>query len=181
MNELREITDRRITLDVLGMNFYPQWSTQQLYLDSRGRLAYRAHEKDGVGFGTMIHEFYNRYQCPIMITETSAFGSDDLRAKWLQASVSTIKELRAEGVPVLGYTWFPMFTMIDWRYRFGRAPKEQYRMELGLYKLAYEVDKIGPHEPEGPRWERTSLIDRFQSLMKNPVEAVGNINAPATH
>jgi beta-glucosidase/6-phospho-beta-glucosidase/beta-galactosidase len=70
-----------------------------------------------------------------MITETSAFGSDDVRAKWLEESVAEIKRLRTRGVPVYGYTWFPMHTMIDWRYRFGSEPAENYRIELGLYKL----------------------------------------------
>ncbi len=46
-----------------------------------------------------------------------------------------IKSLRAKGVPVMGYTWFPLFTMIDWRYRFGKAPLEDYFLELGLYRL----------------------------------------------
>ena len=34
----------------MGLNFYPQWSTQQLYIDRRGRLAYRRVEQDGAGF-----------------------------------------------------------------------------------------------------------------------------------
>jgi beta-glucosidase len=172
MSDLNEITNRKITLDVLGLNFYPQWSTQQLYLDARGRLAYRAHEQDGAGFGTLIHEFYDRYKCPIMITETSAFGSDELRRKWLDASVSTVKELRGNGVPILGYTWFPMMTMIDWRYRFGKGPKEQYRMDLGLYRYDGVLD-----EPlkNGSRWQASPLIDRFKELIANPREAVGEL------
>jgi len=180
VNEVREITNRGRAFDVLGLNFYPQWSTQQLYIDARGKLAYRAHEQDGAGFGTLIHDLYDRYHCPIMITETSAFGSDDLRAKWLKTSVSTVKELREKGVPVLGYTWFPMFTMIDWRYRFGHGPKEQYRMELGLFKLAHPVDQIGEPEAQSDRWVTTPLIDRFRQLIENPLEAVGNLKEPGS-
>jgi beta-glucosidase len=175
VNEVKEITDRGRSFDVLGLNFYPQWSTQQLYIDSRGKLAYRAHEQDGAGFGTMIHDLYDRYHCPIMVTETSAFGSDELRAKWLATSISTVKELRQKGVPILGYTWFPMFTMIDWRYRFGHGPKDQYRMELGLYKLGHSVDHIGDRGMEAERWEPTPLIDHFKKLMASPAEAVGNL------
>jgi beta-glucosidase len=178
INEVREITNRGRAFDILGLNFYPQWSTHQLYIDARGKLAYRAHEQDGAGFGTMIHDLYDRYQCPIMITETSAFGSDDLRAKWLKTSVSTVKELREKGIPVLGYTWFPMFTMIDWRYRFGHGPKEQYRMELGLYKLGHSVDRIGENGIEGDRWVPTPLIERFRKLIASPLEAVGNLKEP---
>jgi len=41
----------------------------------------------------------------------------------------------AEKRPPVLYTRFPMFTMIDWRYRFGRQPAEKYRIELGLCRL----------------------------------------------
>ena len=163
----------------MGLNFYPQWSTQQLYIDAKGRLAYKATEQDGSGFAVLIEDFHKRYDAPIIVTETSAFGSEDLRSDWLKASVKAVKMLREKGVPVLGYTWFPLFTMVDWRYRFGRAPKDQYRMELGLYKLAYEVDRVGEHEPDGPRWEHTSLIEKFQSVIRNPIESIGHLTAPA--
>ena len=33
--------------------------------------------------------------------ETSAVGSDELRSRWLTSSVSMIKKLRGEGVPVV--------------------------------------------------------------------------------
>ena len=180
LNDLRALSDRKIKLDVLGLNFYPQWSTQQLYLNARGRLAYRAHEKDGAGFGTLIHDFYDRYQCPIMITETSAFGSDELRQKWLDASVSTVKELRGKGVPVLGYTWFPMFTMIDWRYRFGHGPKEQYRMELGLYRLNGKMEGNLPSPDVHDRWQPTPLIEQFKKLMAAPRESIGELVSTAS-
>jgi hypothetical protein len=190
VGDVREITDRRIALDVLGLNFYPQWSTQQLYIDGKGRLAYRAHEQDGAGFGTMIRDLQKRYDCPVMITETSAFGSDELRRKWLETSVSTVKELREDGVPVLGYTWFPMFTMVDWRYRFGRGPREQYRMELGMFRLIGEIDSSVNDDPseellikarqEHPgeifgRWQGTPLIETFRGYIQNPNDAVGNL------
>jgi hypothetical protein len=68
-----------------------------------------------------------------------------------------------------------MFTMIDWRYRFGHGPKDQYRMELGLYKLGHSVDHIGDRGMEAERWEPTPLIDHFKKLMASPAEAVGNL------
>ena len=73
-----------------------------------------------------------------MITETSAVGSDEIRERWLESSVSMIKDVRQSGVPVIGYTWFPLFTMIDWRYRFSSEPLENFYLELGLYKLNRE-------------------------------------------
>lgn len=153
-----------LQLDVLGLNFYPQWSTQQIAVDARGRLTYRAAEKDGAGFAKLIADYYERYKAPVIVTETSAKGSQSVRSRWLAASVAAIRQLRESGVPVLGYTWFPMFTMIDWRYRFGREPLEKYRLDLGLYAL---------DEGAEGRWRPTPLVEELQRYVADPAQAIG--------
>jgi beta-glucosidase len=165
-NDLSSFARTPIELDVLGLNFYPQWSTQQITVDGGGRLMYRATEKDGAGFGALIDDFYRRYQVPIIVTETSAKGSDRVRARWLEDSVAAVKCLRGQGVPVLGYTWFPMFTMIDWRYRYGREPLETYRLELGMYTLAPNA---------GSRWRPTPLVEQYRGYINTPQQAIGNV------
>lgn len=78
-----------------------------------------------------------------------------------------ICELRSRGVPVLGYTWFPLFTMVDWRYRFGRGPLEEYRLDLGLYTL-----------DGAARWSATPLVEQFRSYVADPESAVGTLVMP---
>jgi beta-glucosidase/6-phospho-beta-glucosidase/beta-galactosidase len=165
-DDLARIAAGRLTLDLMGLNFYPQWSTTQLYLDRRGRLAMRPVEHEGGGFGGLIEAYYQRYGVPILVTETSARGDLDVRARWLESSVAAVRQLRLRGVPVLGYTWFPLFTMIDWRYRFGRGPLEEYRLELGLYSL---------RDVPGPRWEPTSLVEQFRSYVVDPESSIGQL------
>jgi beta-glucosidase/6-phospho-beta-glucosidase/beta-galactosidase len=165
--EIDELRHNKIELDVLGMNFYPQWSTKQLYIDKRGRLAFRETEPDGKGFPELITDYYNRYQVPIMITETSAVGSHEVREQWLESSVSMIKNLRQSGVPVIGYTWFPLFTMIDWRYRFSNEPLENFYLELGLYTLN--------REKTGRRWLETQIVEQMKSCIRNSEESIGNL------
>jgi beta-glucosidase len=165
-DELTAIQRRRIPIEVLGMNFYPQWSTQQIFLDERGRLSYRAVEQDGAGFADLIADYYERYRAPIMITETSALGQEEERERWLAASVKAVKRLRSSGVPVLGYTWFPLFTMIDWRYRLGRRPVERYRIDLGLYRLLPDFTRP---------WQRTPLVEIMRGFIANPAESVGHL------
>ena len=70
-----------------------------------------------------------------------------------------------EGVPVVGFTWFPLFTMIDWRYRQGRAPAADYRVELGLYRL----NAAGV----GPRWQATPLLAQVRAAIADPLAAIG--------
>ncbi|HSN87652.1 MAG TPA: glycoside hydrolase family 1 protein, partial [Thermoanaerobaculia bacterium] len=165
-DELRDIRRAAIPLDVIGLNFYPQWSTQQISVDRRGRLAYRAVEQDGAGFVHLIEDYYKRYNVPIMVTETSAKGAVDVRSRWLTASVAAIRQLREEGVPVLGYTWFPLFTMIDWRYRYGKRPLDHYLLDLGLYTLGSER-----------RWEATPLVEQLRGYVRDPEESVGTLGA----
>jgi beta-glucosidase/6-phospho-beta-glucosidase/beta-galactosidase len=164
-DDLLEIERRRLKLDVVGLNFYPQWSTKQIYLDQKGRIAYRNTEQEGPGFAELIRDYHQRYNAPVMVTETSAVGPPEVRLRWLESSVATIKTLRAEGVPVHGYTWFPLFTMIDWRYRFGRGPVKDYLLELGLYQLN-----------EGkPRWKATELVEQMQEYIAKPEESIGEL------
>ena len=170
-DDLAELKQNKISLDVIGMNFYPQWSTKQIYLDNRGRIAFRETEHEGEGFAELITDYYYRYQVPIMITETSAVGTDDIRSRWLASSVATIKELRKNGVPVIGYTWFPLFTMIDWRYRFSDEPLENFYLELGLYHLN--------REKTGERWLETPLVEQMKNIIANSEESVGNLRLSA--
>jgi beta-glucosidase len=166
-DELAGIRRDAVPLDVIGMNFYPQWSTQQVSVNRKGRLEWRAVEQDGAGFVQLIEDYYKHYGVPILITETSAKGAVGVRSRWLETSVAAIHRLRAEGVPVLGYTWFPLFTMIDWRYRYGKRPVEDYRLDLGLYTLA--------SEGSGHRWEPTPLVEQFRRYVADPEGAVGTV------
>ena len=100
-----------------------------------------------------------------MVTETSAKGNEVVRARWLEASVAAIRVLRGRGIPVLGYTWFPLFTMIDWKYRFGRGPLDEYRLDLGLYTL----------DGSQQRWRATPLVEQFRSYITDSENAIGNL------
>lgn len=166
---IADLEKHKITLDVIGLNFYPQWSTKQLYIDNKGRLGFRETEQEGEGFGELIRKYHERFNVPIMITETSAVGSDEIRQKWLESSVSTIRNLRGEGIPVIGYTWFPLFTMIDWRYRFSTEPLENFYLELGLYHLNREAAT--------PRWIESPLVARMKEFTRNSERTIGTIAA----
>lgn len=164
---LEEIARNPIDLDVIGLNFYPQWSTKLLHIDKRGRIAFSETEPEGDGFKELITHYYDRYRVPIMITETSAVGSDEIRQRWLRSSVTMIRDLRGEGIPVIGYTWFPLFTMVDWRYRFSQDPVESFYLELGLYRLN--------HQAEGDRWIPTPLVERLKGYIHDPRRSVGDL------
>ena len=165
--DLEAIASHRTHFDILGLNFYPQWSTKELYVSSRGSLRVRTSHHEGSSFMALLTRYYHRYRCPLMITETSAHGSDEERSAWLRTSLATIKEARGNGIPVTGYTWFPLFTMIDWKYRTEGGPMDDYLLELGMYELR--------RDHVGPRWRTTPLVDDFREYVAKTPESVGEL------
>jgi hypothetical protein len=57
--------------------------------------------------------------------------------------------------------------MIDWAYRRGRKPLNEYLIHLGLYDAAF--DELGVL-----RRHRTNLVDRFQAHMARPIPPVAS-------
>jgi beta-glucosidase len=106
---------------------------------------------------------------PVVITETSARDSEEARSGWLHSSLAMVKQLRSEGVPVLGYTWFPLFTMVDWRYRWERGPVEKYMIDLGMYQLDQHANG------SGSRWKAYPLAQDFRNYINNPEQAIGHL------
>jgi beta-glucosidase len=70
-------------------------------------------------------------------------------------------------VPVIGYTWFPLFTMIDWAYRSGKRPLEAYRIDLGLYELAPGEANV--------RWLETPIVDGLRGYVQNTEQVLGTL------
>ena len=170
LHELTELKRRAVALDIVGLNFYPQWSTTELHVDRAGRMQSRVVEKDGAGFAELLADAHRRYDAPVMVTETSVRGTHGVRLRWMSESLAAIKDLRERGVPVVGYTWFPMMTMIDWHYRFGTRPAEKYRTELGLFVL--------DREPEKQRWQITPLVERFRDHIEHSERSIGTLADP---
>jgi len=89
------------------------------------------------------------------------------RARWMDETLTTVRALRMEGIPVVGYTWFPLFTMIDWAYRKGRRPLKDYLIHLGLYDSAFDSKGI-------LRRRKTPLVKRYQQHIASPMPPIGN-------
>ncbi len=53
------------------------------------------------------------------MSETSTHGDDARRSAWLRDSVAAVRRARADNIPVLGYTWWPLLDLIDWSYGAG--------------------------------------------------------------
>jgi beta-glucosidase/6-phospho-beta-glucosidase/beta-galactosidase len=68
---------------------------------------------DVLGWYQITKEYYNRYRMPIMHTETNVFEAD-AAPMWLWKQWMNILQMRREGIPVLGFTWYSLIDQIDW-------------------------------------------------------------------
>lgn len=125
--------------DVMGVNYYPQHSTElferdRVHSGGPGDLRPR-HNAWTDGLAELLRSWAERYGVPVMLTETSFTGTVDERLTWLDASVALVHELRDEGLPLVGYTWWCITDMIEWTYRQGDQPPMAYRLRMGLWDL----------------------------------------------
>lgn len=155
-----------VGFDFFGANFYP-WSYGELRQGPDGSARYVTGENSGHKIAVVIREAYERYRMPIIITETSANADIPGRMQWMDETIDTVRALRVQGIPVVGYTWFPLFTMVDWAYRRGRRPLKDYLIHLGLYDSAFDSKGV-------LRRRKTPLVKRYQQHIATLVPQIGN-------
>jgi beta-glucosidase/6-phospho-beta-glucosidase/beta-galactosidase len=156
-----------VTFDLFGANFYP-WAYGELKKARDGSIRQVTGHTPGDKIALVIRAAYERYRLPIIITETSARGDLETRARWMDETIATVRGLREERIPVVGYTWFPLFSMIDWSYRRGRRPLKEYLLHLGLYDSAFDSEGV-------LRRKKTPLVKRYQEHIARPMPPISNL------
>lgn len=169
--ELHDLAARLPRWDVLGVNYYP-WSDRRIQRRRNGSIA-TACDPAHASLAPVLRLVHERYGRPVMITETSAPGHHLDRSRWMNQTIAAVREVRAESVPVIGYVWFPMFTMIEWKYRWSRKGLRHHLLHLGLYDV----------EAHDGRMDRqpTSLVTTYRDYLHNSAAAIGEWpECPAT-
>ncbi|HEY3496625.1 MAG TPA: family 1 glycosylhydrolase [Polyangiaceae bacterium] len=132
--ELEALRDRPLELRALGINLYPLFSGKILKR-SGGRLRALMPYAGPEVLERLCELYYARYRVPIVISETASEGSVARRSAWLSASIAAVARVRARGVPVVGYTWWPLFALVAWAYRQGGKAPGHYLKQMGLWDL----------------------------------------------
>jgi hypothetical protein len=65
----------------------------------------------------------------------------------MDETIMAVATVRAQGIPVIGYTWFPVMTMIDWEYRKSDRPLADYLLHLGLWDSAFDASGLLQRQP----------------------------------
>ncbi|HEY0188673.1 MAG TPA: family 1 glycosylhydrolase [Cellulomonas sp.] len=158
--ELAWFAEHAVAPDVLGVNHYPHVSTVQV--TDTGPAA-RPDEwglrHDGAeGLADILRTWHARYPAvPLHLTETGDPGDVERRIRWLEQSVRTVVDLRADGMDLVGYTWWSLFDMVGWDYRESTRPVAEHLMGHGLWDLV-------PDELTGLERVRTAAADTFTAL-----------------
>jgi beta-glucosidase/6-phospho-beta-glucosidase/beta-galactosidase len=88
--------------------------------------------EDVMGWYQITREYYERYKKPVMHTETNTFDAEE-NPTWLWKQWINILRMRADGIPVLGFTWYSLIDQVDWDT--GLAEKNNTVNACGLYDL----------------------------------------------
>jgi beta-glucosidase/6-phospho-beta-glucosidase/beta-galactosidase len=110
---------------------------------------------DIFGYYVVTHDYYARYNLPVMHTETNMAEPDAVR--WLWKTWANVQRLRQDGVPLVGMTWFSLIDQVDWdtalREVNGRANP------LGLYDLDRKLRPVGAaYRDLAAAWSETPLL-----------------------
>ncbi len=92
---------------ILGTDYY---RTNEQLVHPDGRI----HPVGEVfGYYVVMKDYESRYHLPVMHTETN-FPEPDGACEWLWRQTANVRRLRADHVPVVGFTWYGLTDMTDW-------------------------------------------------------------------
>ena len=153
--------------DVLGLDYYPHSDWQ---LEKVGNGVRQRRSENPAGLYGVAQAYYSRYGLPMMLTETSIEGQPINREIWLEETVEDCRRLREEGIPMLGYFWWPMVDQVDWdgalTHRVGKVH------EVGLFNLRRQADGTLTRHA-------TALVKQFAAIVADGEERVGKIESLA--
>ncbi len=155
------------TIDVMGSNFYPGLNVWKI-VPKDGVAVRRRYYGGRAELEMVVRRYYERYGKPVMLTETSTTGPVWRRERWMDESLAVVRDLRSDGVPVIGYTWWPMFSLVAWQYRRGRKMLGAYLAHMGLWDL--RDDGAGTLVRD-----RTPLVDKYGACVSDAARTVGEL------
>jgi len=92
------------------------------------------------GYYVITSQYYNRYRLPVMHTETNTKDAKEA-SQWLWKEWANMHQLKRDGVPILGFTWYSLTDQIDWDT--ALREKNGHVNECGLYDLDRKIRPVG--------------------------------------
>ncbi len=105
-------TENPARIDVIGLDYY---SHSELEWAVKGRVYPSLYPE---GFVSVAMDYVNRFNLPVMLTETNIRGYVSDRISWLkymvEQSETLEKMLKPRGIPFKGFCWYPFIDSTDW-------------------------------------------------------------------
>jgi len=109
---------------------------------------------DTFGYYLVTKDYYDRYRLPVMHTETN-YCDVDQAPGWLWKQWRNTMKLRADGVPMVGFTWYSLIDQVDWDS--ALTHDDGHVIPLGLYDMDRQL------RPVGVAYRR--LIEQWQAML----------------
>lgn len=134
---------------VLGTDYYPI-NERRVAPDGTRRAA-----GETLGYDDIAAQYHERYRLPLMHTETSAAeGLSGDAVDWLWKQWANALRVRNNGIPLVGFTWFPLIDHVDWS-EAGRPVAEGCGEQVNPVGL-YDIDR-----------RRRAVGDAYAQLIKD--------------
>lgn len=118
---------------VIGHDYYAM--NEHLLVEHEIRKA----SGDVLGYYALARQYHERYHLPVMHTETNLHEPEAV--DWLWRTWASIQQLRQDGVPLCGLTWYSLTDQIDWDV--ALREKNDRVNPLGLYDLDRRIRPVG--------------------------------------
>jgi hypothetical protein len=92
------------------------------------------------GYYMLTRQYFDRYQLPVMHTETNQLGADD-PVRWLRNQWLCLIKLKEDGVPLVGFTWYSLTDQVDWDS--GLRENAGHVNPFGLFDLDRHIRPVG--------------------------------------
>jgi beta-glucosidase len=119
---------------VMGTDYYV---TNEHLLYPAGKTG---HSGEFFGYYVITEQYYKRYGLPIMHTETN-ISEEQGASQWLWKEWNNMVQLRRDGVPIVGFTWYSLTDQVDW----DSALRQNRGIvnTTGLYDMDRKIREVG--------------------------------------
>ena len=84
------------------------------------------------GYAFITRQYFDRYHLPVFHTETN-LADPALAPAWLRRQAMNVFQLKRDGIPVMGFTWYSLTDQVDWDTQLREA--NGHAIPCGLYDL----------------------------------------------
>jgi beta-glucosidase/6-phospho-beta-glucosidase/beta-galactosidase len=120
---------------ILGLDYY---NVNEHIVEDDG---VRGPYQETFGWYVIARHYHDRYKKPLMITETN-FPDPVEAPNWLWKQWHNAEQMREDGVPIVGFTWYGLLDLVDWCVNNTLTQPKGEIAQSGLYNLDRQPNPV---------------------------------------